>query len=265
MRYVTEADKKREQERLQDRAERLRWMTLVEAVKYIKDKQRCSDYEAVEDLLCAIVDGKVAALSGDISYEADTVSGYHLLSKSDLQRKVKVCLDGPGFIDLYASKPAEIFEYPKVSIVEGRIGKIVHDRSDPYTPPVFPEVDELEYGPVLVFGDDLEKWFASEDELHQVRSVPAGATKASDDAFSQENGDLAPATLPSSERLSQAHRRNAVKEAILAIWGTSGLPSGIMAAQRDVAVNDWLRANGRTTVGPRTIRRAVRELNEERR
>ncbi len=182
MRYVPEADKKREQQRARDRAERLRWMTLVEAVKYIKDKQCCNDHEAVEDLLRAIVDGKVRALSGDISYQENTVSGYHLLSKGDLQGEVKVSLDGPGYFYLPPSKTAQAFEYPVVTIVAGRIDKVVYPKSYPASPPVVPKVDELLYEPVLVSREDLEKWpLASTEE-------PAETTASS--------GEVAATLLP---------------------------------------------------------------------
>ncbi len=185
MRYVTEAEKKREQERVRDRAERLRWMTLVEAVKYVKDRQHCGDQEALEDVLYAIADRKVRALSGDISYEEGSLAGYQPLSRSELQREVKVCLDGPGFIDLPPSKTVEAFEYPKVTIVEGRIGKVVYPKSHPFSAPVLPEVDELEHGPVLVFRDDLEKWpFAPKEESAEstAPSSEAAATSVPDAA-----------------------------------------------------------------------------------
>lgn len=176
MRYITDAQKKR----VQDRVERLRWMTLVEAVTYIKDRQRCDDHEALEDLFCAIVDGKVRALSADISYQEHTISGYDLLSKSDLQREVKVSLDGPGYIYLPSSKTAEVFEYPVMTIVAGRIDKVVYPKSYPASPPVLPKVDELLYVPVLVSRDDLEKWpFASNEEPAETTASSSEVTGSS--------------------------------------------------------------------------------------
>ncbi len=253
MRYVTEADKKREQ----DRAERLRWMTLVEAVKYIKDRQHCGDQEALEDVLYAIADGKVRALSGDISYEEGSLSGYQPLSRSELQREVKVCFDGPGFIDLYAPKPAELYEYPKVSIVEGRIGKIVYPKSHPFSPPVLPEVDELEYGPVLISRDDLEKPFSAEKKPDQVHSVAAQSAETT------EGVPLDQPELPTFEARSTRHRRDATIEAIQAIW-PNGVPSGIMVRNRDDAINIWLKQHGRETVSSKTIGRALAELQRDR-
>jgi hypothetical protein len=171
MRYFTEAERQREQKRESERVERRRWMTLVEAIKYIKDKGRLGDHEALEDIFRAIVDGKVKALSGDVSYEEESISEYDRLSPGDLQRELKVCLDGPGFIKLGCYPPKakkrrnEIIEYPKISIVAGPIAKVAFDKSDPYRPPIIPKVDELEYGPVLVFRDDLEKRpFAPEEK-----------------------------------------------------------------------------------------------------
>ena len=178
MRYFTEAERQREQKRESERAERRRWMTLVEAIKYIKDKEHLGDHEALEDLFRAIVDGNVKALSGDVSYQAESISEYDRLSPGNLQRELKVCLDGPGFIKLGCYPPKakkrrnEIIEYPKISIVAGPIAKVAFDKSDPYRPPIIPKIDELEYGPVLVFRDDLEKWpFAPEEKPREAHSA----------------------------------------------------------------------------------------------
>jgi hypothetical protein len=256
MRYITDAKKKRAQDRARGRAERLHWITLVEAVKYIKDRQRCGVYEGVEDLLCAIVDGKVRALSGDISRVEESISAYQLLSPGDLRRGVKVCLDVPGLIDLYPLNIAEGIDYPKVSIVAGRIGKVMFDESDPCSPPVFPEVDELEYGPVLISRDDLEKWpFAAEEKPDQAHSVAAQSAEATEDVALDQH------ELPTFEAQSARHRRDATIVAIKAIWGPSGVPSGIMTPNRDGAINDWLKHHGRQTVSSKTIRRALKELD----
>jgi hypothetical protein len=143
-----------------------------------------------------------------------------------------------------------------VSIVAGRIGKVVFDESDPYSPPIFPEVDELDYGPVLVSRDDLEKWpFASAEKPDQARSVAAQSAKTIGDV------PLDQPVLPTFERQSARHRRDGTKEAIQAIWNASGVPPGTMARERNAMINKWLKEHGRQTVSPKTISRAFAELH----
>ena len=57
-----------------------------------------------------------------------------------------------------------------------------------------------------------------------------------------------------------AHRREAVKEAIHAIWGENGPDLGVTEEIRNWKINNWLRANDRTVVGEATIRRALQEM-----
>jgi len=181
MRYFNKAEREHEQKR----AERRRWMTLVEAIKYIKDKERLGDHEALEDLFRAIVDGKLKVLCGDVSYEEDSISGYRQLSPDELQGELKICLDGPGYINLDFSSPrakkprADIIEYPKISIVAGPIAKATFDKSGPNLLPFIPKVDEYEYGPVLVARDNMPKWpFAHEEEPCEARSASSQVSRS---------------------------------------------------------------------------------------
>lgn len=78
-----------------------------------------------------------------------------------------------------------------------------------------------------------------------------------------------PNASPSSEGLitnkrTPRHRRDATKEAIMALWGPDGLRAGLMAPQRDKTINDWLNEKGLQPVGARTIRRAFAELGRGR-
>src|SRR5450756_2900618 len=98
MRYVSKVEK-----------ERLRWMTLVEAINSITSKE-CDQREAVDDLFRAIVDNNVKARLGNWSSDPDSRGGFNLASRYDFQGKIKVCLDGPGYIRL-DSQPAKI-KYP---------------------------------------------------------------------------------------------------------------------------------------------------------
>jgi hypothetical protein len=54
----------------------------------------------------------------------------------------------------------------------------------------------------------------------------------------------------------RAHRKEAVKEAVRAIWGKN-VPNGLPAKIRDQTINEWLTENGRIEVGEATIRRAL--------
>jgi hypothetical protein len=271
MRYVTKIAKERNRRQDQELAARRHWMTLVEAVKEIKNKESCEDKEALEDLFSAIVDHKVRGLLGDISYEENSLSEYQRLMPHDLQREVKVYLSGPGYIDFADQYPpttkrqnTDRFDYPKVLLVTGQIGKITFDESDLCKSPVFPDVDELQFGPVLVSRDDMRNWpFALEEMPPSSTQFP----ETPDVALSQENELLGlkaePVPVDAAEKRWR-HRREATKEAIRAIWGAKGLPPGIMVRQRDDAINKWLVERGRQKVSSETIKRAFAELQHDR-
>ena len=272
MRYFNKAEREREQKRESERAKRRRWMTIVEAIKYINDKEQLGDHEALEDLFHAIVDGKVKALSGDVSYEEEFISRYRQLSPDELQGELKICLDGPGYINLdslspRAKKPrADIIEYPKISIVPGRIGKVIFDKADPYSPVAIPEVDDLEYGPVLVSRDDMQKWpFGPEEEPHQVSSAPTQFPITLHKAHNEQNTPLASSADHVTKKARLRHRRSATIQAILSLWPPNGAsPDGIMVRDRDEAINKWLKEHGRRPVSPKTISRAFAELARDR-
>jgi hypothetical protein len=52
---------------------------------------------------------------------------------------------------------------------------------------------------------------------------------------------------------------DAVKEAIVAIWGSS-IPAGVRAKVRERMINDWLVENGRAKASRSTIQRALKQL-----
>jgi hypothetical protein len=58
----------------------------------------------------------------------------------------------------------------------------------------------------------------------------------------------------------RAHYQEAVREAVLAIWGQGGPPAGVKAKIRDRQINAWLAANGRSEVREATIRRALSKM-----
>ena len=96
--------------------------------------------------------------------------------------------------------------------------------------------------PVFFIRDEFEAWFKK----------TFGAT------------ELIVAISKSSSKLqnfnrAHAHRREAVKEAIHAIWGESG-PLGVTEGRRMEKINEWLKLKGRITVEQATIRRALKEL-----
>jgi hypothetical protein len=57
----------------------------------------------------------------------------------------------------------------------------------------------------------------------------------------------------------KAHRRTAVKKAIVAVYGPFGPGIGVTEKMRESAVNKWLIDNGMSSVSLSTIRRAVQE------
>ena len=89
MRYVTKKAKERKRGQEQARADRAHWMSLVEAITEIENKEPCEDQEALADLFSSIVDGEVRGLLGDISYEENSLSGYQRLMPQDLKRESK--------------------------------------------------------------------------------------------------------------------------------------------------------------------------------
>ena len=155
MRYVTKAERKRQLELERERIERRRWMTLIEAIKYFREKEQCDDYDAVEDLFRAIADRNVKALSGDVPYQEDSLSGYEQVLPNDLQGELKICLDDPGFVKFEPrftktiNQRTKTIEYPKITIVAGPIVKIDLDNTDLYNPRPIPEVNDYDYWPLL--------------------------------------------------------------------------------------------------------------------
>jgi hypothetical protein len=55
-------------------------------------------------------------------------------------------------------------------------------------------------------------------------------------------------------------RRDAVIEAILALWGPQGPPAGIAWTKRNEQINTWLDRNDRQTVSTSTIQLALKDL-----
>jgi len=118
----------------------------------------------------------------------------------------------------------------------------------------------------MVSRDEMQKWlFVSDEESHQVLSTPTQIPEIPDKTLSRTNAPVSPSASTSSEgfitnKRTSRHRRDATKEAIVALWGQKGLVDGIMVVQRDKTVNDWLHEKGRQKVSPKTISRAVKEL-----
>ncbi len=56
--------------------------------------------------------------------------------------------------------------------------------------------------------------------------------------------------------------RDAVKEAVRAIWGSP--PAGVAATRKQERINSWLAENGRLGASLQTIRRALSEMRRER-
>jgi hypothetical protein len=89
MRYVSKAEK-----------ERQRWMTLVEAIKYIASKEKCDERKVVNDLFRAIADNRVKTRLGNWSSDPDSLDGFNVASRYEFQGEIKVCLNAPGYVRL---------------------------------------------------------------------------------------------------------------------------------------------------------------------
>jgi hypothetical protein len=101
--------------------------------------------------------------------------------------------------------------------------------------------------PVFFMRDEFEAWFKK----------TFGATE-SIVAISEPNPKL------QNLKRAHAHRREAVKEAVHAIWGKNEPDLGVTEGIRFKKINDWLEEKGRVTVKEATIRRALRELRSDR-
>ena len=155
---------------------RQRWMTLVEAIKYITSKESCDQREAVDNLFWAIANNNVRVLLGNWSSDPDSLDGFNVASRYEFQGEIKVCLNAPGYVrlDSQATKTkyptGHIYGYPKVEIVAGPVVDIVFD-FDQDTP--IPDVNKRDFWPLLVSRDDIQKWpFLSDEEPHQALSAP---------------------------------------------------------------------------------------------
>jgi hypothetical protein len=258
MRYVSKAEK-----------ERQRWMTLVEAINSITSKRSCDQREAVDDLFRVIADNNVRVLLGNWSSDPDSLDEFNVASPYDFQGKIKVRLDAPGYVmlDSRAAKTkypiGHLSSYAKVEIVDGPVVDIDFDieKDGP-----IPDVNTSDYRQLMVSRDEMQKWlFVSDEESHQVLSTPTQIPEIPDKTLSRTIAPVSPSASTSSEgpitnKRTLRHRRDATKEAIMAIWGPKGLPAGLMDPRRDKAINDWLNKKGLQPVGARTIRRAFAEL-----
>ena len=258
MRYVSKAEK-----------ERQRWMTLVEAIKYITSKESYDQRAAVNDPFRAIADINVKVRLGNWSSDLDSFDGFKAASRYDFQGEIKVCLNAPGNVRLDSRATKTKYpighnsSYAKVEIVDGPVVDIDFDIEKDVP---IPDVNTSDYRPLLVSRDDIQKWpFVSDEEPNQALSAPTQIPEIPDKTLSHTNAPVSPSASTSSEELitnkrTSRHRRDVTKEAIMALWGPDGLPGGLMDPQRDKAINDWLNKKGRQPVSARTIRRAFAEL-----
>jgi hypothetical protein len=173
MGYVSKAEK-----------ERQRWMTLVEAIKYIASKEKCDRREAVNDLFRTIADNRVKTRLGNWSSDPDSLDDFTKASPYDFQGKLKVRLSAPGYVrlDSRATKTkypiGHISSYAKVEIVDG---PVVDIDFDPEKDGPIPDVNTSDYRPLMVSRDDLQKWpFVFDEESHQVLSAPAQISEIPD-------------------------------------------------------------------------------------
>jgi hypothetical protein len=147
MPYVSKLERKRQQEKEQ----RARWIHFTDAVKYVQEKDGCTDESAAEQLVTAIVDQALAARWGD-------VVGLRPISPSELSGILKICLYGVGFVkrNRDTAKIQSIAHrarnHPKLQFVSG---PVIDEFGDdvPLT-----EVNTLNYVPLLVLKEDMDRW-----------------------------------------------------------------------------------------------------------
>ncbi len=140
---------KRERKRQQEEKERARRVHFMDAVKYVQEKEACTDESAAEQLIAAIIDRAIAAEWGD----------GQPISPSEFSGTLRLCLDGVGFVkrnDEPIAKAKSVAgwttNYPKLEFVKGPVTDAL--RSDA----PLSEVNNLDYIPLLVSKADLDRW-----------------------------------------------------------------------------------------------------------
>ncbi len=128
-------------------------MHFMDAVKYVQEKEGCTDKSAAEQLVTAIVDQALAA-------RWDDEAGLKRITPSEFSDTLMICLDGVGFVkrnDQPTAKAKAVerwttYTYPKLQFVNGPV--IDADlRNAPYS-----EVNTFHYIPLLVLKEDMDRW-----------------------------------------------------------------------------------------------------------
>jgi hypothetical protein len=243
MRYVSKAEK-----------ERQRWMTLVEAIKYITSKESCDQRETVNDLFRVIADNRVKTLLGGPLSHPDSLDGFNVASRYEFQGKIKVCLNAPGYVrlDTRATKTkypiGHISSYAKLEIVDGPVVDIYDQDDGP-----IPDVNTSDYWPLLVSRDDIQKWpFVSDKEPHQAPSGPTQIPEISDKTLSHSG---APGR-PSSKHLVELELTRRIE---------SGQELAESKEAEAKSLSDWLGSNHQeqARMTAKTIENAFRsKLNQ---
>ena len=146
-------------------------MQLTDAINYVQERNGCSEMEAAEQLITAIVDQVLPACWDD-------EGGLEGIVPGEFIGTVKVCLDGVGYVKrnyaaakaqreimrlqrqkkIYAAEKAKPVApwtdgYPNIQFVEGPVVDIDFDKDTPYS-----EVNTISYIPLLVAGEYLSRW-----------------------------------------------------------------------------------------------------------
>jgi hypothetical protein len=222
MRYVSKAEK-----------ERQRWMTLVEAIKYITSKESCDQREAVDDLFRVIADNNVKARLGNWSSGPDSLDGFNVASPYDFQGKIKVCLDAPGCVrlDSRAAKTkypiGHLSSYAKVEIVDGPVVDIDFDIEKDVP---IPDVNRSDYRPLLVSRDEMQKWlFVSAEEPDQPHPAPMQIPEIADKTLSHSGA----AGRPTSRHLVKGELMRRIE---------SGQPLADSIKDETESLSGWLES-----------------------
>ena len=154
-------------------------MHFLDAVKYMREKDGCTDESAAEQLVAAIVDQALAA-------RWEGVVGLEPVIPSEFSGILKICLDGVGVVkrNRETAKVKSIARwmgnYPKLQFVNGPVFDdfeyVPLAKNAPDT-----EVSNLNYIPLLVSKEYMDRW-PLEDSSTKVRSANKARVPRSKDS-----------------------------------------------------------------------------------
>lgn len=132
------------------------------------------------------------------------------------------------------------------------LGDFLHSASED-APGPFQTIVREKVRPLFFVRKEFEEWYS--EKFGAPEQNKATATSTFNWPLSGE---------PGVSVLVAAHRRLAVKRALIELYGPQGPPLGEMAKSRNAKINAWLKRKELGKVGESTIRRALKELRTDR-